>query len=291
VTRSHAPSLATLVRACLTKECGLTEGSRAGLVVAVSGGPDSLALADVLATLRRKWTSLGLLVVSVDHGLRPESKAECQHVERFCQARDLPFSSVHVNVSGPGGVQAAAREARYRALEAAADAHFGQEGLIATAHHADDRAETVLLRLLRGVSLEGLGVLPARDERRIRPMVRATRADVLLHCERQKLDAVRDPSNQDRRFLRVRVREELLPLLTELSPQIVVALNTLADEARQLGAPSLLNREQRRALRDALENPNLALDLPITQDLRLVRNQRTTGPSRPRNRRPPRPVA
>jgi len=274
MSRSHAPSLHRLVQTCLRKECGLSEAEPAGVVVAVSGGPDSLALADVLGSLRPKWQHLQLLVVSVDHGLRPESQDECAHVERFCQTRELPFRSMRVDVTGSGGLQAAAREARYQALEAAADERFGPSGLIATAHHADDRAETLLLRLLRGVSLEGLAVLPPRDERRIRPMLRATREDVRIQCERHSLDPISDPSNTDPRFLRVRVRRELLPLLTELSPNITAALNTLADEASQLGAPTLLNRAQRRLLRDALEHPDRALDLPLLQDLHLVRKRR-----------------
>lgn len=278
MSRSHGPSLSRLVQTCLKKECGLPESTSAGLVVAVSGGPDSLALADVLSDSRKRWRKLRLLVVSVDHGLRSESAGECARVASFCQARDLPFTSVRVKVTGEGGLQAAAREARYAALEQAAEAHFGPDGLIATAHHADDRAETLLLRLLRGVSLEGLGVLPPRDGRRLRPMVRARRSDVLLHCQRHQLEPVLDPSNVDQRFLRVRVRTELLPLLVGLSPQVVDALNTLADEAGQLGQPTLLSRTQRRQLRDALENPALALDLPLARDLRLVRT-RHAGPT------------
>jgi len=281
MSRTHGPTLSRAVQTCLEKECGMNERTETGVVVAVSGGPDSLALADVLGDLRRKWRGLRLLVACVDHGLRPESAAELQRVRTFCAERDLPFVGLVVSVDAAGGVQAAAREARYRALESAAEGHFGPAGLIATAHHADDRAETVLLRLLRGVSLEGLGVLPPKDGRRLRPMVRATRRDVLLHCERHGLDPVRDPSNEDPRFLRARVRMELLPLLVDMSPQVVDALNTLADEATLLDGPTLLTRAQRRLLRSALENPHLPLDLPLASGLRVVRD---LAP-RPENRR------
>lgn len=273
MSRTHAPSLSRLVQTCLRKECGLPETAAAGVIIGVSGGPDSLALADVLASVRKTWRRLDLLAVCVDHGLRPESAAESTYVADFCRARELPFLGVRVQVDGDGGLQAAARTARYRALEAAADAHFGPGGLIATAHHADDRAETVLLRLLRGVSVQGLGVLPPRDQRRIRPLLRATRQDVLLHCERHQLAPLDDPSNLDHRFLRVRVRNEVMPLLRQLSPNITLALNTLADEAGQLGEPSLLNRTQRRLLRDALEHPEQTLDLPLARDLHLVRRR------------------
>jgi tRNA(Ile)-lysidine synthase len=281
LTRTHGPTLSRLVETCLEKECGLDKRTDFGLVVAVSGGPDSLALADVLADLRRKRSGLRLLVACVDHGLRQGSATEVERVRAFCAERDLAFVGLKVDVDGTGGVQAAARDARYRALEETAEAHFGSAGLIATAHHADDRAETVLLRLLRGVSLEGLGVLPPRHGRRIRPMVRATRQDVLLHCQRHGLDPVQDPSNEDPRFLRVRVRQELLPLLVNLSPQVVTALNTLADEAAQLEGPTLLTRTQRRLLRSALENPHLPFDLPLASGLRVVRDLA----ARPENRR------
>jgi tRNA(Ile)-lysidine synthase len=281
MTRTHGPTLSRLVETCLEKECGLDKKAASSIVVAVSGGPDSLALADVLADLRRKRSGLRLLVASVDHGLRQESATEVERVRAFCAARELPFVGLTVEVDGTGGVQAAAREARYRALEETAEIHFGSAGLIATAHHADDRAETILLRLLRGVSLEGLGVLPPKDGRRIRPMVRATRRDVLSHCERHGLDPVHDPSNEDPRFLRARVRIELLPLLVDMSPQVVDALNTLADEATQLDGPTLLTRAQRRLLRSALENPSLPLDLPLAGGLRVVRD---LAP-RPENRR------
>jgi tRNA(Ile)-lysidine synthase len=136
---------------------------------------------------------------------------------------------------------------------------FGAE-LIATGHHADDRAETVLMRLLRGAGPRGLAVLPARSGGRVRPMIRARKADVLAHLERHAIDYVDDPSNQDRRFLRVRVRLELLPLLEALSPRIVEHLNALADQIeagappRLLdanGEPIVLGREQARQLRRA----------------------------------------
>lgn len=271
MTTSHPPTLARRVRTCLKEECELPLHG-AGLVVAVSGGPDSLALADVLASLRAEL-DLRLLVVAVDHGLRPESSDEVRQVAEFCAARGLAFEGVRVTVAGEGGLQAAAREARYGVLEDAATRHFGPGGLVATAHHADDRAETVLLRLLRGTSLEGLGVLAPREGRRIRPMIRARRADVLLHCERHELHPAHDPSNEDPRFLRTRVRREVLPLLTELSPGIVPCLNGLADEAQRLGGPTGLSREQRRQLRDALERPERGLDLPLPGNLRLVRDR------------------
>jgi tRNA(Ile)-lysidine synthase len=102
---------------------------------------------------------------------------------------------------------------------------------IATGHHADDRAETLLIRLLRGTGPVGLAVLPPRDGDRIRPFYRARRADVDAHVSRHHIPHAIDPSNRDPRFLRARVRHELLPVLERLSPRVVEHLCSLADRA------------------------------------------------------------
>lgn len=201
-------------------------GRGAKVLVAVSGGPDSLALLHVLARLAPKL-GLSLVAHGVDHCLRTEAAAELDLAERLAREWGVEFARTRVEVAAGGNLQARARTARYRALEAA-QAACGAD-FLATAHHADDRAETVLLRLLRGAGPRGLAVLPPRAGTRIRPIVRARRSDVTLHLERHRILPATDPSNRNRRFLRVRVREELLPLLSELSPGIVAHLNALAD--------------------------------------------------------------
>ncbi len=140
----------------------------------------------------------------------------------------------HVEVAPGGNLQARARKARHEALARAAAAAGAT--VIATGHTADDRAETLLLRLLRGAGPRGLAVLPPRARGAVptsvdlvRPLLRARRRDVLAHLERHGLSFAQDPSNQDPRFTRVRVRLELLPLLEQLSPTIVEHLSALAD--------------------------------------------------------------
>lgn len=231
MSRSHPPSLVTLARATLSREIGVARG--ASVLVAVSGGPDSSALLDVMARLREP---LGLSVVAhgVDHGLRPEAAAELDLAEALARSRDVPFARSVVDVAPGGNVQARARAARFEALRAAA-AKAGH-ALIATAHHADDRAETVLLRLLRGAGPTGLAVLPARDGDLIRPFVRARKSAVLAHLARHGLPFAHDPSNDSTRFLRVRVRRELMPLLESLSPSVVPHLCALADQLAQTRA-------------------------------------------------------
>ena len=270
--QSKGASLVTHVRRALTAEIQLPAGS--GLVLGVSGGPDSVALLSVLARLASPL-NFSLLAVSINHGLRPEAADEVRLVEGICSQLSVSFVARQVSVPADQNLQAAARRLRYEVLHQEASTHFGEHGFVVTAHHADDRGETVLLRLLRGVSVEGLNVLPPKTERRLRPMVRATKADVLAYLERHELPWVQDPSNRSSQFLRVRVRQELLPLLRALSPQIVDNLTTLADEAALLDEPLGLNREQRKQLRAALRDSSSVIDLPLGNSLRLTRVARS----------------
>jgi tRNA(Ile)-lysidine synthase len=225
VPRSHPPTLITLVRAALRDGRLIPRG--ATVLVAVSGGPDSMALLHVLALLRRE-RAFGLFAHGVDHGLRSEAASELDLAETFARSLDIPFGRTRLAVPAGGNLQARARTARWEALrEAAARA---SADCIATGHHADDRAETMLMRILRGTGARGLAVLPPRDGERIRPILRARRSDVLSHVVRHHVPHVRDPSNRDPRFLRVRVREELLPLLERLNPGVVDHMCALADE-------------------------------------------------------------
>lgn len=234
--RSHPPTLLKLAERTLREECGLEPGVR--ILVAVSGGPDSMALLHVLSRLARRLR-FKLVAHGVDHGLRPEAAAELDLAERWARAAEVTFARTRVHVAAGGNLQARARRARYEALERAAAS--SDSALIATAHHADDRAETVMMRLLRGSGPRGLAVLPPRSGSLIRPLVRARRADITAHLARHRIEHARDPSNQDRRYLRVRVRLELMPLLESLSPRIVSHLTALADQAAESTPPGVLD--------------------------------------------------
>lgn len=226
------PSLRTIVRRAMSGETKLARGS--AVLVGVSGGPDSMALLDVMADLA---SPLGLAVHAhgVDHGLRAGASRELDGAEALARKRGIAFARTRVDVVRGGNLQARARAARWKALTEAA-AEVGACA-VATAHHADDRAETVLLRLLRGAGVRGLAVMPPRAPAPgapalevIRPLLRARKEDVLAHLERRGIAYARDPSNEDPRFLRTRVRREVLPLLEELSPGVVRHLEALADE-------------------------------------------------------------
>jgi len=256
VPRSHPPTLLTLASRALVEECRLEPGDH--VLAAVSGGADSLAMLDVLARLSKKL-DFHLTAHGVDHGLRADAARELDLAKSLAQRLGVRFERSVLAVAQGSNLQARARAARYQALEAAQ--REAGASLLATAHHADDRAETVLLRLLRGSGPKGLAVLPPRAGSRLRPLLRARKHDILAHLERHRIAYADDPSNHDRRHLRVRVREELLPLLTELSPGIVGHLNELADALTRGEEPALsgigvmaeLGRAQRTLLRRALE--------------------------------------
>jgi tRNA(Ile)-lysidine synthase len=231
--RSHPPSLLTIAARTIDRAHLFGRGDT--VLVAVSGGPDSMTLLHALAHLR-KAIGHALVAHGVDHGLRAEAAAELDAAEAFARSLAVPFDRTRVAVAAGGNLQARARDARYAALREAR-ARVGAT-VIATAHHRGDRAETVLLRLFRGAGPRGLAVLPPRAGDLVRPFVDASRADIEAHAARHHIPFALDPSNRDPRFLRVRVRHELLPLLRELSPAIEEHLAALADQLGALGSRS-----------------------------------------------------
>jgi tRNA(Ile)-lysidine synthase len=290
---SHPPALFKIAARTIAEHALYEPGDR--VLVAVSGGPDSMALLHVLARLAPKLR-IDVRACGVDHGLRPAAADELALAERFAGHLGIPFSTTKVHLSPGPNLMARARDARYAALRrvlgewvereplraersaSSARHETGQNGpvpSIATGHHADDRAETVLIRLLRGSGPSGLGVLAPRAPMLTRPLVHARRADILAHIERHAVPFAEDPSNQDARFLRTRVRCEVLPLLVELSPRIVEHLCALADavagidQGRDGDVPAFLEgvplgRAQRTSLARALASGNRRARVPIS---------------------------
>lgn len=223
--RSHPPALLGRTERTLREETPLGRGDR--IVIAVSGGGDSTALLHVLGRLRIRL-GVELHAHGVDHGLREAASTELDLAERLANELEVPFSRTRLTLAEGGNLQARARDARYAALDALAQ-NIGARW-VATAHHANDRAETVLMRILRGTSPRGLAVLPAASEGRLRPFIRSPVSAITQHLARHELSYASDPSNQNPRFLRTRIRHELIPLLEDLTPGAAAHLNLLADE-------------------------------------------------------------
>ncbi|HEY8672282.1 MAG TPA: tRNA lysidine(34) synthetase TilS [Candidatus Dormibacteraeota bacterium] len=206
-------------------------GPGESVVIACSGGPDSTVLLDALARLAppRNWS---LTVAHVDHGLREGSAAEAEVVAELASSRGLPFRSLQVDVEPGGSLQDHARVARHRALRGEA-VRVGA-ALIALGHTADDQAETVLMRLLAGASPGGLPAMAERERGLVRPLLRVWRDATIAYCAALGIEPLMDPSNADPRFLRSRVRHEVIPALEAVFPGARRRLVVLADRQRRL---------------------------------------------------------
>ncbi|MBM6579638.1 tRNA lysidine(34) synthetase TilS [Microvirga sp. BT689] len=188
-----------------------------GILAAVSGGPDSIALMHCLA----RWASTGrhppIFVATIDHGLRPEAADEAAFVAAEASALNLPHRTLPWTGEKPkAGIQEAAREARYRLLVA----HAREAGAshLVTAHTLNDQAETVLMRLSRGSGLSGLSGMRRETDRQgirhVRPLLDLPKSLLVESCRVRGWRFVVDPSNADERYARVRWRR-LMPLLAE----------------------------------------------------------------------------
>lgn len=205
------------------------------LLIAVSGGPDSLALLHILAAI---FPPESLVVAHLNHGWRLEAVAEAEFVRKTAVSYQIPCHIEKNDVIGLAraaglSLEEAGRKARYDFFARVAR-QVGAKA-IAVGHHADDQAETVLMHLLRGSGLAGLrGMLPvsplpgADDLWLVRPLLTTTRAEIEQYCQEHNLNPVTDPTNQDTTYFRNRLRHELLPHLADYNPQIAQRLQHLA---------------------------------------------------------------
>jgi tRNA(Ile)-lysidine synthase len=205
------------------------------LLVAVSGGPDSVALLSLLHRLVQSWR-LTLTVVHCNYGLRgAESDGDESFVRNFCQERHLPLVThrpLLVKCRQRSSLQAMAREARYAFMRELA--HEVEADRIVVGHTANDQAETVLMWMLRGAGMTGLAGMPyVREDRVIRPLLASTREEVLAYLDQEGLSYRRDSSNEKPLYHRNRIRRELLPVVMKLAPAAVRLLQRQTDVLRE----------------------------------------------------------
>lgn len=235
-----SPSAARVVRPIVRDWRRLSGGSKAKdqarrTLIACSGGVDSMALTIALAS-----ATTHLAIAHIIHDMRPRSEALASRdaAKDLATRLDLPFFEHEIAAKAKGhNYEARARTLRYAALDSIAKEHACP--FIATAHHADDQLETVLMRLLRGSGPEGMaGLLPFRTLNHcslLRPMLAVTRDDAITLCRATHTDWVEDITNKDESHLRSALRHRVVPLLKELEPKASAA----AVRAAQLQSQSL----------------------------------------------------
>lgn len=204
-------------------------------LVAVSGGLDSM----VLATLFHEC-GIRFSIAHVNHGLRgEESDTDEVFVKDWAEARAIPFHCLHINLDELSrtsglGYQEAGRKIRYEWFEELCRKHLYR--FVVTAHHANDRAETVLHRIIRGTGIAGLQGIPPQRDAVLRPLLAFSRNEILNYAQSQAIKWREDSSNQSTDYTRNQIRLQVLPLLEELNPSAVKSILNLANEAVEVQA-------------------------------------------------------
>jgi tRNA(Ile)-lysidine synthase len=209
---------------------------RERLLVALSGGPDSVCLLHVLNKLKEEF-EVDLAALYVDHGLRPEEVArEKKFCENLCSKFSVSFLTKSIDVKSYAkenklGMQEAARELRYRVFEETARELDAQK--IALGHTADDQAETLIMRLLRGTGPAGLSGIPPVRGKFIRPLIEVQRKEIEQYLGEEKIDFIIDSSNLKKDYLRNEIRLSLMPWIKEINPNIADTLSRTASIFRE----------------------------------------------------------
>ncbi len=207
-----------------------------GLILcAVSGGRDSMALLHLLWEMGRKG-GFQVHAAHFNHHLRPTADRDQGFVTGWCGAKGIPLTCGGADAAAYArevgtSLEDGARQLRYRFLEETADRVGAAR--IATAHHREDNAETLLLHLLRGSGLRGLGGIPPVRGRIVRPLLETSRADIDGYVRRHQISYMEDETNADTRFTRNRLRLEVFPLLEEISPGCTGRMAATADLLRE----------------------------------------------------------
>lgn len=212
---------------------------RKKVMVAVSGGPDSVALLHLFNRWRNKW-NFTLYAITFDHQLRAEAKEDVEYVETLCKAWDIPLIAkrLHVRefkIKHKVSTQVAARELRYKAFHDVIEQYAID--YLALGHHGDDQIETIIMRLLRSTNLSSFVGIPYKRAfstgEIIRPLLAVSKAEIEAYCERNNLHYRIDPSNEDTLYTRNYVRQLIVPKLKEKNENLHVTIQRLAESLQE----------------------------------------------------------
>lgn len=203
------------------------------VIVAVSGGPDSMCLLNSLVNLKEKLKLNKIAVAHVNHMLREEAQEETEYVKKYCENKNIEIYIRYANIkeiseNNKISEETAGREERYKFFEEIATKINANK--IAIAHNLNDNAETVLMHFIRGTGINGLtGIKPYRDGKYIRPLIECDRKEIEEYCKEKNLNPKYDKSNLDNNYTRNKIRNLLIPELKEnYNPNIISGINKLS---------------------------------------------------------------
>ena len=204
------------------------------VIVAVSGGPDSMCLLDNLLSIKEKLEIKEIVVAHDNHQIREEAQSETEYVEEYCKHKKIRCFTKYVNIPQVAleqriGTEEAGRNERYKFFDEVAQKIDADK--IAIAHNLNDNAETVLMHLMRGSGISGLcGIKASVEGRIIRPLIKCERTEIEQYCKEKNLDPKFDKSNNDNTYTRNKIRNELIPYIqNNINPNIIQTLSRLSE--------------------------------------------------------------
>ena len=247
------------------------------IVIGVSGGPDSMCLLHILNEIKNEF-GFEIVVAHINHMIREEADEETKYVEDFCKKINVDCFVKKVDVIEKSneekiGTEEAGRKVRYVFFEEILNKVGANK--IATAHNANDNAETVLMNIIRGTGTSGLkGIEPIRDNKFIRPIIECERAEIEEYCELQKLNPKIDKSNFENVYTRNKIRNIIIPeIKKEINPNVVNSLNKLSNLAKQeneflqkyvdeiMDKKLIIDKKINKQTKDSLSENQLVLNL------------------------------
>lgn len=237
------------------------------IVIGVSGGPDSIALLNVLLEIKHEnIINFNMVACHINHMIREEANSDEEYVLEFCKKYNIEFFSRRVEIEKVAkeskiGTEEAGRNARYEFFNEILEKTSSNK--IATAHTANDNAETVLMNIIRGSGTAGLKGIEAKRENLIRPLIKCTRDEIEEYCEKNNLNPRIDKTNFENIYTRNKVRNMLIPYIKDnFNPNIIESINRLSDLSKQEN--EYLEKETEKAYKNLLisaKNDEIILDL------------------------------
>ncbi len=254
------------------------------IIVGLSGGPDSISLINVLDEIRKDKTTrleFGIIAAHINHNIREEAKSDEDYVVKYCKEKNIEVYVLSIDINKKAkeekkGTEETGRNARYEFFEQILIKTKSNK--IATAHTANDNAETVLMNIIRGSGTSGLkGIRPIRDEKFIRPLIETTREKIEEYCKKNNLNPRIDKTNFENDYTRNKTRNILIPLIKEqFNPNIIMTINRLSDIINEENEylEKLAKQKYKEILIEEKIGKQIVLDLKLFNEQDLVIKKR-----------------